>query len=159
MAGLILLPLPKEEQIRHVAGASFPLSVRISAACVHLMLLPLCASIWPPGPPVTAGRQFQGQARGERATKSSTSLGTRGQDPKVVRLPNLRRGHGPVRAGTPPQQHPTPSAGGRTVRASFEGCGSHMGSSQTEHVVCQRALCVVGPSVLLLCLRFLLAYV
>lgn len=154
MAGLILLPLPKEEQIKHVAGASFPLSFRVSAACVHLMLLPLCVSIWSPGPPVTAGWQLQGQARGERAAKSSTSLGTRGQHPKVVRLPTLRRGHGPVRAGAPPQQHPTPSAGGQTVRASFEGCGSHMGSSQTEHVVCRRALCFVGLSVLLLCLHF-----
>ncbi|KAK5872955.1 hypothetical protein PBY51_013609 [Eleginops maclovinus] len=39
-------------------------STSFAAAYVHLMLLPLCMSIWPPGPPVTAGWQVRGQRRG-----------------------------------------------------------------------------------------------
>lgn len=50
-----------------------------AAAYVPLMLLPLCMSIWPPGPLVTAGWQVQGQARGERAAGSTTSLGIEGK--------------------------------------------------------------------------------
>eukprot|EP00064_Thunnus_orientalis_P010306 superscaffoldBa00001387_g10332 len=51
------------------------------AAYGHLMLLPLCMSIWPPGPLVTAGWQIQGQATGERAAGSRTSLGMEGRIP------------------------------------------------------------------------------
>lgn len=45
------------------------------------MPLPLFMSIWPPGPLVTAGRQVQGQARGERTAGSRTRLGTEAWDP------------------------------------------------------------------------------
>lgn len=38
---------------------------------VHLMLLPLCTSIWPPRPLVTAGWQAQDQARGPKGVGPS----------------------------------------------------------------------------------------
>lgn len=119
---LILCVLAKKrEQMNFLAHAFTP----FPAAYAHLMLLPLCMSIWPPGPLVTAGWQVQGQARGERAAGSSTSLGI-----KAAGKPNVKRGYAPLRVGMPPQRPPLPRD--QTVRASFEGCGSHMGSAQTE---------------------------
>lgn len=137
---------------RGLRPSSLPVSLQhVSALCRFLFVRPSghLGRRWRRGGSSRVRLEERGQQR------AALAWGHEGcAPPKPEERPN-----GPARAGVPPQRHPAPSAGGRAVRASFEGCGSHAGSSQTEHVVCRRALCFVGPSVSLLCLHFSLAYV
>lgn len=104
-------------------------------------------------PLVTAGWQVPARARGESGQQGSAPAWRRTVEPSMSNLERVYR-RLPPSVPPPPPSHPTPP---HPVRASFEGCGSHMVFSQTDRVAYQQALCFVhganGLNVLLLCLN------